>query len=180
MMSPMRPTIARPALAAAALAVAVVVAACGGGGYAGGDDARAPTRAQYIARTDKLCKASNTRTRALNVQLLRAAAGARNDRELLRRLAPILERGYGKVRDNVAAFQASNPPADDDAAIERIRAAYDKQAEQVRRLAAAARAGDVARFRALSDEQEEVVTRARRLARGYGFRECGSAKSDPA
>lgn len=83
------------------------------------------------------------------------------------------------MRDNAAAFQVSNPPSDDAAAIERIRAAYDKQAEQVRRLAAAARAGDAVRFRALSDEQEEVVTRARRLARGYGFRECGSAKSDP-
>jgi hypothetical protein len=184
MMSRMHPTLARAALAAAALAaaalaVAVVAAACGGGGDARDDHARAPTRAQYVARTDRLCKASNARTRALNVQLLRAAAGARNDRELLRRLAPILQRGYGKVRDTAAAFQASNPPPDDAAAIERIRAAYDKQAEQLRRLAAAARAGDAARFRTLSDEQRKVVTRARRLARGYGFRECGSVKSDP-
>ncbi|HEV7807896.1 MAG TPA: hypothetical protein VGO80_18905 [Solirubrobacteraceae bacterium] len=171
----MRPILARASLAAAALAVAVGIATCGGG-----DDAQTLTRAQYIASTDKLCKASNTRTRTLNVRLLRAAADARNDRQLLRRLAPILERGYGKVRDNAAAFQAANPPPDDAAEIERIREAYDKQANQVRLLAAAARSGDVARFRSLSDEQEEVVTYARRLARGYGFRECGSAKSDAA
>ena len=169
----------RAALAAGALAVAVGLAACGGGDGSGAD-AGGPARAQYIARTDKLCQASNTRTRALNVQLRRAAAGARNDRELLRRLAPILNRGYGKVRDNAAAFQAANPPPDDAAAVERIRAAYDKQAQQVRKLAAAARSGDVARFKSLTVEQEEVVTRARRLARGYGFRECGSSKSDPA
>ena len=170
MMSRMSPILTRAALAAAALALAFAVGACGD---SGGD-----ARAQYIAKTDKLCKASNTRTRALNVQLRRAAAAALNNREMLPRLAPILERGYGKVRDNAAAFQAANPPADDAVAIERIRAAYDKQGEQARRLAAAARAGDVARFRKLTDEQHKLVTRARRLTRAYGFRECGSAKSD--
>lgn len=172
MMSCMRPGV----LCAAIVAAALAATACGGDG---GDD-RAPTRAQYIAKTDMLCKASNTRTRALNVQLRRAAAGAGNDRDLLRRLAPILERGYGKVRDNAAAYQAADPPPDDAAEIDRIRAAYDKQADQVRKLAATARAGDVARFRSQSAEQEDLVTRARRLARAYGFRECGTAKSDAA
>jgi hypothetical protein len=169
MMSRMRSTLPCAAVVAAALAFA----ACGGGG-----DDTSLTRAQYIAKTDKLCTASNTRTRALNVKLRRAVAGARSDRERLRRLAPILQRGYGSVRDNAAAFQAANPPADDAAAVERIRAAYDKQAQQVRKLATAARSRDVARFRELSAEQEDLVKRARRLARGYGFRECGSAKSD--
>ena len=98
----------------------------------------------------------------------------------MRRLAPILERGYGPVRDNAAAFEAANPPAGDAAAIERIRKAYDEQAELVRRLAAAAKRGDVDAFKALSEEQKDVVTRARTLARAYGFAECGSSKSDPA
>ena len=156
------------------VAAAVLVAACGGGD--GDDDA--PTKAQFIAKTDRLCEASNRRTRALNVQLRSAADASRDDEDLLRRLAPILERGYGPVRDNAASFQATNPPAGDAAAIERIRKAYDEQAEQVRKLAAAARRRDVAAFRALSEEQKEVVTRARRLARGFGFQECGSSKSD--
>lgn len=158
-----------------AFAAAVLVAGCGG---LGDDDA--PTRAQFIAKTDRLCEASNTRTRALNVELRAAAEAARNDAELLRRLAPILKRGYGPVRDNAAAFQAANPPAGDAAAIERIRRAYDEQAELVRRLAAAAKRGDVPAFMALSEEQKDVVMRARSLARSYGFRECGSSKSDPA
>lgn len=161
-------------LACAVLAAtALAVAGCGAK-----DDDAAATRAQYIARIDARCEASNRRTRTLNAQLRRAAAGARNDRELLRRLAPVLKRGYGSVRKNQAVFEATEAPADDAAAIKQIARAYDQQAEQVRELAAAARRGDVRAFIALSDQQKQVVTRARRLARAYGFRECGSAKSD--
>jgi hypothetical protein len=157
--------------------VAIGVTACGGS-----DDASdAPlTRAQYIATTDALCKQSNTRTRKLNAKLRAESAGATTDAELLRRIAPILQRGYGPVRDNAAAFQAANPPAADAAAIERIRALYDRQAEFVRKLARAARRADSNEFKSLSEQQKDVVTRARRLARSYGFKECGSTKSDAA
>ena len=169
MMSGMCRNLACAVLAAAAL----VVAGCGSS-----DDDAAPTRAQYIARVDTLCQASNQRTRALNVRLRRAAAGARDDRERLRRLAPVLERGHAGVRKNAAVFKAADAPAGDAAAVERIAKAYGQQAEQVRELAAAARRGNVRAFISLSDEQDRLVTRARRLAREYGFRECGSLKSD--
>jgi ABC-type glycerol-3-phosphate transport system substrate-binding protein len=164
-------------ICAALTAAALVLAACGGSD----DDAAKPlTRAEFISKTDMQCKVSNTRTRALNEELQRVAAGARNDKQLLSRLAPILDRGYGPVRDNAAAFQAANPPPADAAKIEHIRKAYDRQAELVRKLAAAAQRGDVKAFMLLSTHQRIIVTRARRLARGYGFKECGSAKSDAA
>jgi hypothetical protein len=159
-------------------AAALVLAACGGAG--GGAASKPLTRAEFISKTDMQCKASNTRTRALNTELLRAAAGARSDKQLLSRLAPILARGTGPVRDNAAAFQVANPPPADAAKIEHIRKAYDRQADLVRKLAAAAKRGDVKAFALLSAHQRIVVTRARRLARGYGFKECGSAKSDAA
>ena len=159
-----------------AATVLLSLAACGDSG----GDGDTPSRAEFVTKTDKLCEASNRRTRALNIELNEAASRSRNDAQLLRRLAPILERGYGPVRDNAAAFEAGNPPAGDDAKIERIRKAYDEQAELVRRLAAAAKRGDIDAFKALSEQQKDVVTRARRLARAYGFRECGSSKSDPA
>jgi hypothetical protein len=169
-----RSTLACAVLAAAA---ALAVAGCASGD---GDAADRPTRAQFIAGTDRVCATSNRRTRVLNRQLARAAAGARDDRDLLRRLAPILERGYGRVRDNAIAFRTAEPPAADAARIDRIRRLYDRQAEFVSKLAAAARRGDVRRFEALSDEQRQVVSRARRLARAFGFKVCGSTRSDPA
>jgi hypothetical protein len=168
MMSRM-PTTLRALLALAALALG----ACG----SSGDDTTA-ARQRFIAGTDALCKASNARTKALNLKLRRAAAGARDDRDLLRRLAPILRQGNEPVRDNAAALRASDPPAADAARVEGIRRVYDEQAALVRKLAGAAALVQVDRFKALSEEQKDVVTRARRLAHEYGFEECGSAKSD--
>lgn len=154
---------------------ALALAACGGSG----DGASAPlTRAQFIARTDVQCKASNLRTKALNEQVQQAQAQATGDADLLKRLSPILQRGYGPVRDNAAAFETSDPPPADATRIETLRKLYDHQAELVRMLAIAAKRGDVEQFNLLSTQQDDVVKRARRLARGYGFKECGSAKSD--
>jgi hypothetical protein len=164
------PTTIRALLALAAL----VLAACG----SSGDDSTSTARERFVARTDVLCKASNARTRALNLRLQRAAAGARDDRQLLLRLAPILRQGNGPVHDTAAALRASDPPAADAAVVARIRRVYDQQAELVRKLAGAAQRIEVDRFKALSEEQKDVVLRARRLAHDYGFKECGSAKSD--
>jgi hypothetical protein len=164
------PTLLVSALAAAALALA----ACGDSG----DDGSQGTRAQFIAATDKRCQVSNQRTRALNAELQRAAKGVDSDRALLRRLAPILARGYEPVSDNAATFKDAKPPAADEAEIERIRKAYDEQARLVRRLAAAAKRGDLRSFKSLSEEQKDLVTRARKAAQAYGFKVCGSSKSD--
>jgi predicted outer membrane protein len=168
MMSRM-PTTMRALLALAAL----VLTACG----SSGDDTTA-ARKRFIARTDVLCKASNARTRALNLRLLQRAADARDDRQLLRRLAPILHQGNGPVHDTAAALRANDPPAADAARVEGIRRVYDEQAQLVRQLASAAARVEVSRFKSLSEHQKEVVLRARRLAHDYGFKECGSQKSD--
>jgi hypothetical protein len=169
MMSRM-PTTIPAALAVAALALT----ACGGSG----EDPTTAARRRFIATTDVLCKASNTRTRALNLKLQRAAAGARDDRQLLRRLAPILRQGDGPVHDNATAMRSNDAPAVDAARVEILRRAYDQQAELVRRLASAAAHVDVQRFESLSEQQRHVVIHARGLAQDYGFKECGSAKSD--
>ena len=50
--------------------------------------------------------------------------------------------------------------------------------EDVLRLATAAAKEDVAAFKSQSTQQDDVVRRARRLSQAYGFKECGSTKSD--
>jgi len=176
MMSRMSPRHAvSAAVVSLAVAAAAALASCGG---SEDEPQAAPTRAAFIAKVDEGCKSSNSRTRALNRELERAAAGARGDKDLLRRLAPVLERAYGPLRDNAAAFHAANPPPADAAEIERIRKLYDEQAELARKLAAAAKQGDVKRYNGLLAEQREVVERSRSRTRAFGFTQCGSSKSD--
>lgn len=157
------------------VAVALALAACGG---SGNDAPDAPTRAEFIAKIDAQCKVSNARTKALNAEGAAAVEKATTDKQLLSILAPILERAYGQVRDNAAAFQAVNPPAADAVEVERIRKLYDEQGEVVRKLAATAKRGDVPAFNALAAQQKDVVKRARQATRAYGFKVCGSSKSD--
>jgi len=157
------------------LTTALALGACGG---SGDSENPVPTRAAYIERTDALCEASNERTRKLNRELQRASAAAGDEGDQLKRLAPILRRGYGAVRDNAVAFRAVQAPPADEARIERIRKAYDRQAELARKLADAAARGDAVRFRSVAAQQRRLVVSARKLTRGFGFDECGSSKSD--
>jgi ABC-type Fe3+-hydroxamate transport system substrate-binding protein len=164
-------------LISAVLALSVLaLAACGGG--SGDDSSAAPTRAEFIAKTDAQCKLSNARTKTLNEESRRAVAGRPRQARLLQVLAPILARAYGQVRDNAAAFQAASPPSDDAAEIENIRKLYDEQAEIVRRLGAAAKQGDLDRYKAITEEQKDALARLRKATTAYGFKECGSTKSD--
>jgi len=160
-------------------ALVVVALAPAGCGDSGDDEPESLTRAEFIAKTDAQCKLSNVRTKALNEAAASAAAGAGpSEAQLLRALAPILQRGYGQVRDNAAAFQAVSPPPADAAEVEAIRKLYDEQGELARKLAAAAKRGDVDEFKSLTAEQKDLLARARRATRAYGFKECGSTKSD--
>lgn len=170
MMSRMRST------AAALLAVAVLgLQACGGDGTP--DEL---TRAEFVAKTDAQCKVSNARTKTLNEEATRAAAAAPTEAQLLRELTPILERGYRQVRDNAAAFRAVDPPSADAAEIDRIRTLYDEQVEVVRKLGAAAKDDDLEQYKAVSEEQKDVLARLREATSAFGFQECGSIKSDAA
>jgi hypothetical protein len=172
MMSRMRMT-AITLLVAAGLGLA----ACGD---SGSDAPARPSRAEFIVKTDAQCKVSNARTKTLNEQASRVARTAGNEAQLLRELAPILERGYKQVRDNAAAFEAVEPPAADVAEVGRIRTLYGEQADVVRKLRDAAKRGDIEQFKAASEEQKDVLVRARRATSAYGFKECGSTKSDAA
>jgi hypothetical protein len=118
------------------------------------------------------------RGRALNEQFQRLARGASSEEEALRTVAPLLEKGYDKQRAQDERFAAIRPPAADREIITRLWKANDENTALLGRLVDAARSQDVGRFTALAEEQKRATERARGLAEGYGFRECGSRKSE--
>ena len=143
-----------------------------------GSTGDSPTREEYIARADAFCKQANAEAKGLNERLQEAVRGASPGREQLEAIAPILEEGYEVQRRSRAEFkEIPSPPADRET-IEKLHAAYDEQTAIVGRLRDAAEAGDVARFRALSQEQNRVKLQSRSLAQRYGFKECGSGRNE--
>lgn len=155
---------------------ALAVAGCGGS--SDDHEAASPTRAEFIAQTDARCQTSNARTRDLNAEVVRVSQGVTDERVLLRRLAPVLERGSKAVGDNADAFAATTPLPADAKKIAELRTLYERQATLAGRLAAAAKRGDVDDFRLYTTEQTDVLARVRQRAKAFGFKECGSAKSD--
>ena len=141
-------------------------------------DDQGPTKEDYIAEADTLCKESNARAKALNERSVEAVKGRSSGKEQLRALAPILREGYALQRNDMEEFEAIEPPADDREVIDRLTTAYGEQTALVGRMLDAAEATDVQRFNALQKEHQRVKTRARGLARGYGFKECGSGKNE--
>lgn len=140
----------------------------------------ASSRAAYIARADRFCRSTNADTRRLNARANAAIRSADNDRDRLKALAPILEEGVRAQRSQVARFLAITPPAADRATIERYWSAISRQARLVAQLASAAAEGDVAAYNRIADRSSALREQARGLARAFGFKECGSGKSDAA
>jgi hypothetical protein len=136
------------------------------------------TRSEFIARADSLCEDANEDIARLNREARTAAEGASNAREQLEAVAPVYREAYALHRRSNAALSELERPPDDQETIERIRIAYDEQAALIGRLADAAEAGDTGRFRSISEELELAATKARGLAQGYGFRECGTPPGD--
>ena len=136
------------------------------------------TKAEYIAEADAFCKKSNAEAKVLNERAQDAVRGARGAKAQLDAVAPILREGYEVQARSREEFKKIEYPPGDRATIEQLYAAYDRQTALVAELRDAAEAGDVARFRSVSEEQDRVKVRARGLARSYGFKECGSGKNE--
>lgn len=179
------------------LSASLLLAACGGDDDSGSADSDKPgtepaqaqpeqdqkagedvTREEYIARADKHCEGSNARSKRLNERTQKAVESESDDRARLEALVPILREGLEIQTKDLAAFRAIAPPAEDRDEIDALFAAYDDRQDGIKKLLVVAEAGDVQGFAQAAKEQERAKLRARELAQDYGFKECGSGKSE--
>ena len=163
------------------LTVVAALSGCGGSGPAPDPVPRAAAaseRDQYIAQADAFCMAANEAATQQNERIMRIVERAQTADKALAAIAPLLEAAYEKRRELYGDFRSIEPPTPDRETIEELWAAYDARNVMLRRLAGAARSRDAARFKSLVAEQQRASARSDVLARGYGFRECGSGKGD--
>lgn len=172
----------RHRVVAALLAAMLLLAACGGddddsGSDAGGQDGTV-TKAEYIARADTFCKTANARAKEVNERAQEAARGVTGAKAQLKAIAPIFDEGLQVQRESLEEFKKIEYPPADRAVIERLFAEGDRLTDLVEQLGEAAEAQDVARFRAVSRQQDEIRARTRVIQREYGFKECGSGRNE--
>lgn len=154
--------------AASAMLVAGLVAAGCGDDKPASD---APTKADYIARVDRICAGAEPEGKTLQA---RFSALRTRDEATVRREAPrILREIVAYARRLLARVRAVPRPADAAGAV----AYYDAVEVEMGTLETYARAiasGDRARTQALGQRVGRGALRTRGLAARYGFEECGS------
>lgn len=139
--------------AAVALA-ALVVVACGG-------EERLSKR-EFLRQADAICATYERR--------LDTVPRPRT----LRDVPPFIERGLPLAKEELAKLEELRPPEGDEAEVERLLTQVKETIAELERLRDAAAARDRAAAQAAAARVEEASDRAAKLAREYGFAECGS------
>lgn len=162
---------ARILLPLAALATLVLVLP--GCGSSSTPRASAAERQAYIAKGDAICAAYNTLARRLRGQLAERRAEAVAAQSLKPYTRPLNIAREG-AHEAVKRFKALPAPAGDEQRIGQLTAVMDEQTQLLDKLTNATAANDTTTFKPLNDRLIAVGQDEQRLARAYGFRECGS------
>lgn len=131
------------------------------------------TKASYIEQADKICQKSEETAKKDEAEIEKITKEKEGDAEILDALAPVFRRAYERQRGQVREFLAIQPPEEDREIVEKYQDALTDQQAMFGRLTDAAEKGDADRFSTLSDEFDDVRTRGRGIAQGYGFKNCG-------
>lgn len=142
-----------------ALAVAAVLVAAAGCAKGGGR----LTKAEYITRADAIC-------REINEKGGEVSRPTGRDPEAL---AEYADKTIEFVEPRVERFKALKGPESDQASIDELNASFDRLISNLKGVAAAIRSGDREAGRKVTTELQMAIDKNRRLAKQYGFKECG-------
>ncbi len=155
-----------PRGAAALAAVGVVLAGCGGG-------SSGPTKADYIARADKICR--QARSAALPLVKQVTAGGFSLSPSEAKKLAGVASQLHTVEARYLAQLQALEQPSADKKAIAAFLTPAASVVKAIDSAAAALQRGDLVTTLGLLNEAQSAGSEAKTAADAYGFKDCGSA-----
>lgn len=137
------------------------------GACSGDDGGTAPeplTKADVIARADKICRQGQGQ-----IEGLKAPKSLEASADFLGRVLPV-------VRENLDRIRAiGQVPAEDRRVFLDWLEAREGIVQTTQEMIAAAEAKDQAEFHRLAAEQDRLDSRADKAAREYGFKVCGQS-----
>lgn len=155
--------------------IAVLLSAAGALGACGGDDKPAkdtgPTRPEYIAQVDKLCKKVTQASQPTNRKLQALVDGSGTFSSRLKKSAPLLRKTYDLQKGKLEDVRAIQPPAKDRAQVNKILATGSKALEEFRRGIPIAQRGDLKNFIDIAFDANGTRADAERLGTQFGFDE---------
>jgi hypothetical protein len=149
----------RRARIVAGMAVIVLLAsACSSSGDAGGP----LTKAQFIARADKICREANQKTSELG-------APTSTDPEVL---ADFLAKSGRIISDAVGQLKHLQPPKADQQKIDRLVAGLEKSASYFPALIKAVKSNNTQQIKQTAQQLQQASLQGQDIAQSYGFRVC--------
>ena len=154
--------------------IALLLWAAGALGACGGDDSEAekdsgPTRPEYIAQVDELCKKVTKASRPTNRKLQALVNGSGTYSSRLKKSTPLLRKTYDLQKGKLEDVRAVPPPQKDRAQINKILATGSKALEEFRRGIPIAQRGDLKNFIDIAFDANGTRATAERLGTQYGF-----------
>lgn len=146
---------------------ALSLAGCGGGGS--GDSDKAPSKTQFIARADAICR----ETKAAQAPFTKKVR-ALPDRTDIKRVAPLLEGALGESRKGLERLRALPAPKADRELLDRYFTAAERLLEAHKRLADAAKASDKPASQQVAAATQALSDDERQRGGDYGLNDCNS------
>lgn len=154
----------RIVIAASAALALLTLSACGGG------QATGPSRADYIARAERICRDTTAQAAPL---LRRFAAGAASlNATSARKLAPVGERIHALASAYIARLRALPQPAADRAKIARFLSLSREVIDGLGQAATALSAGHTVEVLGTLQGVQATANDANAAAVAYGLRDC--------
>ncbi|MBK8294786.1 MAG: hypothetical protein IPK93_08470 [Solirubrobacterales bacterium] len=143
---------------------------CGGGSDSGGDPASPPlSKAEFIEAGDDICTRVDRESAKFEDEY--AAAAEKNDYQ---GVADSLEGVRSLVSDASQEFEAIEVTGGDSGVIDEYNATRAKGLSATQSLIDAYRAEDDSAIKTILADLASLTDEAQRLAREYGFKECGA------
>lgn len=155
-----------PALLLAALAGGALLTGCGSSG---------PSKAQYTAKANAICRNAAAHTTPLVGQLTNAAGSlSAANPAAARELAGALEQLHTTTAATLTKLRALKPPSTDPAAIEHFLSSFAVVAETLGKTATAAGAGQLQETLAQLEATAPAAGQMAAAAKAYGLNECAA------
>ena len=154
--------------------VALALVGCGGD-----DDGNSPTRSEFIAAADEICRDARSESESLQGRLNRLAQGRGNTPEELDEAARLLRQLADVNQSIVRQIGDLRSPPEDREVVEKLLATGERSVALALDLAdaylAASETPGQSDIPGATAALGKTVAKSRRLAHDYGFEVCGGA-----
>ena len=134
----------------------------------------APTRAQYIAAVDAICRASDAAEKPPNEKSDSILAMHLSNEATAPKLVPIFRTDVANYHTFIKKVAAVHQPRGDQKILERIAVAHEDLAAAAERETHVLEHYEAEAWKAASNEETEIKKHLDALEQGYGFTVCGT------